>query len=129
MLSFRSTLTTWHCPSAAAERRPFSNRLISSARRAHSSKPEAAARPDLAGGRPDAQINYGSLDGRLEKLNNCGSRQSEGLRRTLVVLRHCHAGVPFTRASNIVGIFHALNYLHYVTDRQTDRQMDGQTPE
>jgi len=44
--SFLRTLTTWHCPhspaAAAVERRLYSNRSISPARRAHSSKPAAA---------------------------------------------------------------------------------------
>jgi len=44
--SFLRTLTTWHCshsPAAhAAECRPYSNQLMSPARREHSSKPAAA---------------------------------------------------------------------------------------
>ena len=47
MFSYQRTLTMWHCPHSplhaiAAERRPCSNRSISPAHRAHSSKPAAA---------------------------------------------------------------------------------------
>jgi len=56
------TLTTWHCPhspAAAAARRQFSNRSISSGRRAHSSKPAAAAGWD---GRTDRQTDGRTQD-------------------------------------------------------------------
>jgi len=42
VFSYLRTLTTWHCPHSPAARRCFSNRSISPARRAHSSKPAAA---------------------------------------------------------------------------------------
>ena len=42
VFSYLRTLTTWHCPHSPAARRCFSNRSISPARWAHSSKPTAA---------------------------------------------------------------------------------------
>ena len=40
--SYLRTLTTWHCPHSPAARRCCSNRSVSPARRAHSSKPAEA---------------------------------------------------------------------------------------
>ena len=66
VFSYLHTLATWHCPRSPAARRCCSDRSISPARRAHSSKPAPAGLLLCAhagtDGRTDGWTPYGFID-------------------------------------------------------------------